>query len=177
MAIKRGLAGTQYRWTDLRFPFTRDKQGQTDLPDFDFTNLGLLFPQNDATEIAYIIAQFPHEARNSELRPHIHFVQEVAGQPTFQMDYRIIENGDNDAYKAFTTGLTASTFAFTWVSGDLLQVASFPSIDISGLTSVSWFMDIRVYRNDNVVTGDVLAKEFDIHYQTDDWGSRQEFIK
>ena len=92
------------------------------------------------------------------------------------MDYRIVENGDNNAYKAFTT-ITAATFAFTWVSGDLLQVASFPSIDISGLTSVSWLMDIKLYRDDNVVAGDVLVKEFDIHYTLDDWGSRQEFIK
>lgn len=178
MALLRGQAGGQLRWTDLRFPFTRDKQGQTDKPDFDFTNLGLLFPQNDATEIAYIIAQLPHEKYlTGELRPHIHFIQSVAAQPTFQMDYRVIEQGDNDAFKAFTTGLTASTFAFTWTSGDLMQIASFPAISLAGVTSVSAFLDIKIYRNDNTVVGDVLAKEFDMHYQIDDRGSRQEFIK
>lgn len=176
MSLHRGAHGTQYRWTDLKFPLTRDKQGQSSKPDYDFTNMGLLFPQNDATEIVYLITQFPHEGMNSELKPHIHFVQSVAQQPTFKMDYRIFENGDNDAYKAFGT-LTASTFAFTWTSGDLLQIAAFPSIDISALTEISWMMDIKLYRDDNTVTGDVLGKQFDIHYQMDDWGSRQEFIK
>lgn len=176
MSLHRGQQGGQYRWTDLKFPLTRDKQGQAQKPDYDFTNMGLLFPQNDATEIVYLTSQFPHEGRNSEIRPHIHFVQSVAAQPTFQIDYRIVENGDNNSYKGFTT-LSAVVFAFTWVSGDLMQIASFPSIDVSGLTSVSWMMDIKLYRNDNTVAGDVLGKEFDIHYQLDDWGSRQEFVK
>lgn len=176
MSVHRGAHGTQFRFTDMRAPATQVRQGALLKPDFDYTNLGLLFPQNDATEIAYIIMQAPHELQNDTIYPHIHFIQSVAQQPTFQMDYRIVENGDNNAYKAFTT-ITAATFAFTWVSGDLLQVASFPSIDISGLTSVSWIIDVKLYRNDNVVAGDVLVKEFDIHYTQDDWGSRQEFIK
>lgn len=176
MSLHRGLQGTQYRWTDARVPLTRDKQGQSSKPDYDFTNMGLLFPQNDATEIVYITLQAPHELRNFEIKPHIHFVQSVAAQPVWKMDYRIIENGDNDALKAFGT-LTAVSFAFTWVSGDLLQIAAFPAISITGLTSVSWMMDIKLYRDDNVVTGDVLGKEFDVHYQLDDWGSRQEFVK
>lgn len=176
MSVHRGAQGTQYRWTDLRFPLTRDKQGQSSKPDYDFTRMGLLFPQNDATEIVYLVTQFPHEGRNNELKPHVHFVQEVTDQPVWKIDYRIVENGDNDSFKAFST-LTAVVFAFTWVSDDLMQIASFPTIDISGLTSVSFMMDIKLYRDDNVVTGDVLGKQFDIHYQLDDWGSRQEFIK
>lgn len=176
MSVHRGAQGTQYRWTDLKFPLTRDKQGQSSLPDYDFTRMGLLFPQNDPTEIVYFTTQFPHWGRNMTLSPHVHFVQEVAQQPVWELQYRIVENGDNDSFKAFTP-LTASTFAFTWVSGDLLQIASFPDIDISGLTSISWMMDIQLWRDDNVVTGDVLGKQFDIHYQLDDWGSRQPFIK
>jgi len=31
--------------------------------------------------------------------------------------------------------------------------------------------------DDNVVSGEVLVKEFDIHYQIDSFGSRQEFVK
>ncbi len=61
MSVHRGASGGQLRWTDLRFAGGRDKQGNTQKPDYDYTNLGLLFPQNDATEIAYLIAQAPHE--------------------------------------------------------------------------------------------------------------------
>jgi len=58
---KVGMPGdSDIVWDDLRFPLTRDKQGQSDKPDFDFAGLGLLFPQNNNTEIVYLIAQFPH---------------------------------------------------------------------------------------------------------------------
>lgn len=174
--LHRGLSGQQYRWEDLRVPFTRDKQGQASKPDYDFTNMGLLFPQNNVTEIVYITLQAPHNIYNSELRPHIHYIQDSAAFPVFKMDYRIIENGDNDANKAFTT-LTTSTHLYSWISGDLLQKVIFPSIDISYITSLSFIMDVKIYRDDDIVTGDVLAKEFDVHYQIDGWGSREEFTK
>ena len=47
-------------WEDLRFPATQTKIGSNDLPHFDFTNIGLLFPREDTSEIIYIIAQMPH---------------------------------------------------------------------------------------------------------------------
>ncbi len=176
--ILRGAPGGQFRWTDLRFPAGRDKQGQTQKPDYDFTNMGLLFPQNDDGEIVFITGQMPHESLlEGSLSPHIHFIQEVAQQPVFKIDYRIWGGGDNDALKSFTT-ITSNGFAYTWVSGDLAQIAKFPAISTVGIfTSVSGMFDMKIYRDDNVVSGDVLVKEFDVHYQIDDRGSRQEFIK
>ncbi len=165
------------RWEDLRFPFSRDKQGQTQKPDYDYTNMGLLFPQNDPTEIVYIIAQMSHKMLvGSNFIPHIHFIQSVADQPTFKLDYRWVKQGDDDALKSFIT-ITASTFTFAWVSGDLLQVAVFPEIDGSDVMDISSFLDIKIYRDDNVVTGDVLAKEFDFHYKVDGNGSEFELVK
>lgn len=163
-------------WDDLRFPATRVRQGATTKPDFDITELGLLFPQNDATEIAYIIGQFPHDRKNgSNIRPHIHFVQDSSDQPVFKIDYRWYKNGD--AVPASWTTLTCDSFAFTYDSGSIMQICSFPEIDGSSIDSVSSIVDIRIYRDDNVVSGDVLMKEFDIHYQIDQIGSRQEFVK
>lgn len=168
--------GGQNRWDDLRFPATLIRQGATTKPDFDITNLGLLFPQNDSAEIAYIIGQMSHKMLlGSDLSPHIHFIQSVAQQPTFKIDYRWYKQG-NTVPGAFTT-ITASTFAFTWSSGDLMQIASFPDIDGSAIDAVSAIIDIKLYRDDNDVSGDVLVKEFDLHYQIDDRGSRQKFVK
>ena len=163
-------------WDDLRFPATRIRQGATSKPDFDTTNLGLLFPQNDNTEIAYIIAQMPHEWQlESGLKPHIHYVQDEAQEPVFKIDYRWYKNG-SDPTGSFTT-ITASTFEFTYTSGSIMQIVSFPEIDGTGIDTVSSILDIKLYRDDNVVTGDVLVKEFDIHYIKDSLGSRSEFIK
>lgn len=163
-------------WDDLRFPLTRDKQGQSDKPDFDFTNIGLLFPQNIPTEIVYIIGQFTHERKNgSDIKPHIHFVQTSASTPIFKIDYRWYKNGQ-DPSGSFTT-LTASTFTFTYVSGSIMQIVSFPTISGTAIDTVSSIIEIKLYRDDNVAIGDVLTKEFDIHYQKDTIGSRQEFVK
>lgn len=164
------------RWDDLRFPATRLRQGATLKPDFDTTNMGLLFPQNDDTEIAYVIGQMPHSyALETELRPHIHYVQDEAQEPVFKMDYRIYKNGE-DPTGGFTT-ITASTFAFVYTSGSIMQIVGFPAIDMTGIDTVSAIIEVKLYRDDNIVSGDVLVKEFDIHYQVDGEGSRQEFIK
>ena len=163
-------------WDDLPFPFTRDKQGQAAKPDFDFTDLGLLFPQNDPAEIVYLIGQFRHSRENgSDIHAHLHYWQDEADEPVFKMDYRWVKNG-SDPTVAYTT-LIASKFVFTYVSGTILQKALFPVIDGSAIDTVSSMMDIKFYRDDNVVAGDVLVKEFDIHFKRNTLGSRQEFVK
>lgn len=163
-------------YNDLKFPFTRDKQGQLSKPDFDFTNIGLLFPQNDATEIAYMVGQFSHARKNgSDIYPHVHFLQDGVTTPIFKIDYRWYKQGD-DPTGGFTT-LTASSFVFTYTSGSIMQVAVFPTIDGSNIDDISSMIEIKFYRDDNVVSGDVLTKEFDIHYEIDSLGSGQKFIK
>jgi len=163
-------------WDDLRFPLTRDKQGQNQKPDFDFTNMGLLFPQNNTTEIVYIIGQFSHSRKNgTDIKPHVHFLQDSSDEPVFKIDYRWYKNGD-DPTGSFTT-LTATDFVFTYTSGSIAQIVNFPTIDGSGINAVSSIIEIRLYRDDNVVSGDVLTKEFDIHYEIDTIGSRQLMAK
>lgn len=171
-----GTADSDLYWDDIRVPLTRDKQGQLQKPDYDFVNMGLLFPNSNPAEIIYISAQMSHGMLlGSNLYPHIHFVQAVPQQPTFKMDYRWYENGSNPL-GAFTT-VTAATFAFPWAGVPLLQIASFPPIDGSAITRVSSMLDIKLYRDDAVVPGDVLAKEFDMHYQIDSRGSQLQYIK
>ena len=164
------------QWDDLRFPATTVRQGSTLKPDFDTTDVGLLFPQNDPLEIAYIIGQMPHEWKlESEIKPHIHYIQDEVTVPVFKIDYRIYKNGD--APPAFTTLTTSGTPALTYTSGSIAQIMSFPAIDMTGIDAVSAIVDVKLYRDDNVVSGDVLVKEFDFHYQKDTFGSRQAFVK
>lgn len=171
----RTLADTvseQPRYDDYRVPFTRDKQGQTSLPDFDFTNLGLLFPQNDATEIVYLICQMPHSWRmGTPIHPHVHFIQSSSSVPVFKMDYRVY--GDGETPPATWTTIETSDLKYDYSSGDMLQKAYFPEIDMKDVL-LSSFIDVKFYRDDNVVSGDVLVKEWDFHYMLDGLGSREE---
>ena len=61
--------------------------------------------------------------------------------------------------------------------GSILQIVSFPDISASGIDTVSSVLDIKLYRDDNIVTGDILVKEFDIHFQIDSLGSDLEYTK
>jgi len=166
-------------WDDIRFPFTQTRVGALTKPDFDTTNVGLLFPQDDATEIVYILAQMEHIWKlESTISPHIHYIQSAAAQPTFKMAYRWYKNGATvpGSYTVISTA-DGSKGIFPYTSGSILQIAEFPDIAGTGIDTVSSFLDIKIYREDDDVTGDVLTKEFDIHIQIDAIGSLQEYTK
>lgn len=163
-------------WTDLRMPFTQAKQGNTSLPNFDYTNIGLLFPNNDPDEIVYMIAQFPHGRKlGAAVKPHIHWQQSAATAVVWKMEYKWVNNGG--LVPAAFTLLTADSNSFTWESGNLAQISPFGEITPTEGDGVSSYMLIKLYRDDATTAGDVLAFEFDIHYQIDTIGSKDEFVK
>jgi len=165
------------RWDDLRFPFTRDRQGVAAKPDYDFIRLGLLFPNDGPDEIVYVTDQFTHSWKEgSYIVPHIHWAQEEVATPTWKIDFRWYGNGQ-DPFVVFTT-YTATFEVFTYPgSGDILQISVFPNIFPPSVLGVSSFFDLKIYRDDTDVAGDVLGKGFDFHIQMDTTGSRTEFSK
>lgn len=154
---------------DLRFPATLLRQGALTKPDFDYTNVGLLFPQNDPAEVAFIIGQLPHAAAlhprtylaGTSIIPHIHYRQTGSSVPVFKLDYKWFNNGEAEP-ASFTT-ITTTGVKFTYTSGNFAQMLMFPAIDGTGKHTSSNLV-MKLYRDDNVVTGDVLVREFDIHY-------------
>jgi hypothetical protein len=173
------LQGTYTTWDDFSVPLTRDKQGQNEKPDYDFTNLGLLFPQNTASEIVYLVLQMPHRKRlGSSIQLHVHYIQSNATQPTFKADYKFYNNGAA-VPGSFTTVSTAdgNKGIFTYSSGSIMQIASFPPIVAPDSETVSANLDVKFYRDDNDLTGDCLAKYLDFHYEIDSFGSAGEFTK
>lgn len=168
------IEGIGPRWDDLKFPFTQTKQGANLKPDFDFTNIGLLFPQNDATEIVYIIGQIPHARQaGSPLKPHIHWRQSAATDVNWVMEYKICNNGEVPA--GTFTKLESTTKTFDYVEG-ITQITPLGEIDGTDI-KLSSILLMKIYRDDNTTTGDVLGYEMDIHYVIDSRGSRQEYIK
>ena len=171
---------TDTYWDDLKAPFSTSKLGILDKPDFDYDNVGVLFPQNDTAEIVYSIMQFSHSRKNgTDINPHVHWQQMNANDVVWKMQYKWFENGT--ATPATWTQLTESTDAFTYTSGNLLQITAFPTIDGSGITSVSSIFQVKVWRDDNVDGGagggDALGFEFDLHYEKDQPASANEYSK
>ena len=177
LSLPRGIIEHKVAWDDMTYGATRDKQGQSAKPDYDFTNLGLLFPQNDSEEAIFITDQFRHKmfvGTGAEIHPHIHWIQTGSALPVWKIDWRIHNNGDLEG--SWTTDVSSIGEKYTWASGRLVQISFFPAIDVAGL-DVSELFDFIVYRDDNVVSGDVLMKSFDFHYPIDTAGSRSEYTK
>ena len=166
-------------WDDMSVPGTVAIQGQSSKPDYDYTNLGLLFPQNSATEIANFIIQFSHsKLLESAIYPHVHYIQDEATSPIFKIDYKWYNNGA--AVPASWTTLSTADGAgavFTYSSGSILQILPFPAITGLSGEGVSSNLEVKLYRDDNVVSGDVLMKYFDVHYLKDASGSKQAYTK
>jgi len=172
-------ARKRIHWDDFSIPLTRDKQGQSTKPDYDFTNLGLLFPQNDATEIVYLVFQMSHAKKfGTDIKLHLHYIQNSADKPTFKIEYKWYNNGDT-VPGSWTTISTAdgNKGVFTYSSGDMLQIGSFPAISPPAGENVSSNLDVKFYREDNDMSGDCLGKYIDFHFQKDKEGSREEYKK
>lgn len=163
-------------WTDLRAPATTIRQGVSTKPDFNVDSLTLDFPYNDSGEVAYIVMQLPHDwVTGSEIRPHIHYLQNESDIPVFVIMYRWFENGQ--ATGAYTR-LESNGVVFSYTSGSIMQIMQFPSIDGSGIVGVSSCLQIKLYREEEAtITSDVQVVEFDIHYRVDSNGSDSEYIK
>lgn len=174
------MSGSATVWDDIFFPLTTTKQGQTDKPAFSATEVAYLFPQADPTQIMYIIAQLPHSRkRGSSLSPHVHWKQTQSGSVVFKMDYKWFPIGGSIP-AAFETHVM-NIPAVTYTSGSMHQL-TYGSL-ISGsvinesVIGVSSIMIIKLYRDDNTYTGNAVTYQFDIHYEKDTIGSRQQFVK
>jgi hypothetical protein len=168
-------AGAATYWDDLLMPLQQGKQGQTDQPAWDATNLGYLFPQNNATHILYLMCQIPHRWKEgTAIYPHVHWKQAANQTPVFKIDYKWTSLGG--AVPGAWTTYTMSTKAATYTSGTIHQLSYGAAIAGTGHT-ISSVMEIKLYRDDNAYTGNVLATSFDIHFESDLLGSRTEYTK
>jgi hypothetical protein len=180
------MYGSATIWDDILVPFSQARLGSASKPDFDYANVGLLFPQNDPSEKIYIVVQIPHSYKEgSDIFPHIHWQQTNASTPTWKMDYKWFNN--NETVPASFTTISPSSVVNTYVSGNLAQISSFGSITGAANSSggglspisktISSLLLVVIYRDDNVVTGDVLGFQFDIHIERNSIGSHSAFAK
>lgn len=167
---------TQY--DDLVFEMTPSRRNPaTTVPDWDNTRIGFLFPQNDPTEIINIAVQMPHSwKQGSDIYPHVHVQQEANQQAVFKLDYDWVNIGASITGTAWTT-YSMTSYVTSYVAGATHNILHNSSpISGSGKTMSSLFK-CKLYRDDNVYTGDMLASQFDIHIEKDSFGSNTEYTK
>lgn len=179
-----------YAWKDVKFPFYGRRLDSTaGHLDFDADELGVNFDDSSRYNVADqigIICQLNHNwVFESNLRPHIHWFQSSSDIPNMMMKYRVYKNGD--AIPTTWTKVAWNAHHMTYTSGTILQISSFPEIDMTGIDTVSPFVDIKIYRDtanasslfsgSDPLTGNALMKEFDFHKLIDGHGSDTELTK
>lgn len=175
--------GSGMAWDDLRFPAVginppgsiRDADRDTS----DTVYAGTLLYDADVEEMTAGQAQMPHSWKEgSTIHPHIHWAPTDAssGNVIWQLDYDIANVSGNFAGSYSTITITGV------VENDPTkhQLLEFGTIDMSGYslsTMILWRISRIGDSGDDTYSEEARLFEFDIHYQINSYGSRQEYIK
>ena len=173
------FVGNATVFEDLRAPATAiNPPGQVSDPDWDNANGGWLFDAG-STEILWILFQLPHAWKEgSTIYPHVHWspTNTNTGNVLWKIDYKWTNVDEVDA------GSATPVEALSAGSGTALthQMTSFTAQTGTGMT-ISSMLTIKLSRvggdGTDTYNADALLREFDIHYEIDTIGSRQELVK
>lgn len=158
--------------------------------DYNYTELTLDFGGNARypDEPVGIVTQLSHARRiDSDIRPHIHWMQDYAQQPNILIEYRMYNI--NDVPPAWTLkALTVDDNKFPYAGAGSQQLTEFNLPEGHGVgLGLSFTIDVKIYRDSlntsglfsgiDIYPGAWRAKYFDIHLERDMNGSREEFVK
>ena len=193
VANKLNSGTEELGWEDLRFPFSGLRlDSNSTRYSYDYVNGLVCFNSNSRypNEPISMIAQLPHSWKEeSQVRPHMHWIQTSSDQPNWLLAYRIYKNGDGTSIDSDYSNynfLTVESNVFPYASGNLVQISNFGMIDMTGV-GLSDCIHFVVFRDVFNTSGEferpessesnAYSIEFDIHYQSNSLGSREEFIK
>lgn len=172
-------------WDDLRFPAQGiNPPGQVSDPDIEGATGFSLFDSN-STETLGGAAQLPHSWREgTALIPHVHWTKtsSASGDVLWQLDYEIKNPGETFA-GTYANQLQVSSTVGGTPDGDTEWehlISSFGEIEVPDcLISCVMLWKVSRVGGDAADTygADARLLEYDIHYQIDDLGSKQQFTK
>jgi len=188
------FAGDAKVWEDYVVPFTSVKiRSETSPPDFaQFQDdgasstgvYGYAFDASALQEVFFTI-QMPHSWAGTAIHPHIHWSPETdaTGSVVWGMEYTWINYHPTTSleFPASTT-ITATSDP---IDGQALHhlITEFSSItptvdEQDGISSIIVVRFFRAAENDSdTYAADAFALSFDIHYERNTVGSREEFVK
>jgi hypothetical protein len=158
--------------------------------DYNFTELTLDFATNARypEEPVGIVIQTLHARKaDSDIRPHIHWIQNSDNNPNILVQYRWINN-EGVATSWTLKALTPADNKFAWSGVGMQQITELNLPAGHGVgKGLSATFDCKIYRDTaNISTlfsgvdtysGVWSAKYYDIHFEKDMGGSREEFVK
>lgn len=167
-----------YPWEDLRFPLSGFRlDSASSRYSYDFFNGGVLFDTNSRfpEEPLSMMVLMPHEwLEKDNIKPHIHWPQDVGGNVNWLLAYKKIRNGEDVtievSYGSHT--LLAGTEVFTYTSGTIAQITSFGEIDMTDMRAAD-LVHVVLFKDSANTSGefagadndDRLSYEMDVHYR------------
>lgn len=171
------LYGTATMWDDLMFPFSTGLAGGASYP-VNVPDSGYYTFVVDSTGVTkciqYMTVQLPHRWKEgSNLYFHVHYKHETAvGTPNFIVKYRWANVGAVVQPLAWNWQRLGTTTGTT----DKTHQMAYNSAGISGAgKTLSSLLFVQVYLR--TTPANVNAYQFDIHYEIDSMGSKEEIIK
>lgn len=168
-------------WDDYEFPINalRINPG-TSKPDYDYTEVELLF-DDASTETVVGNGHLPHNWKlKTHIYPHVHWIQRASGIVVWQLAFKIWDNNEQEPALFTEIETTEAIFAYTH-PGNLGQISSFAPIDMINISGISPNIKIRLSRLGgdvaDTLVGDAAMVKFDFHYEIDQPGSRQAYVK
>ena len=176
------VRGNDVVWDDLRFPVTNIRITGTNPASWETFNgfqvLGFEYQAvND--EQVYFIAQLPHGYKHgSNIRFHVHWTPQTDDSATVRWGFEYIWANKDDSLSGSSTTVYKDV-AINGNAGDHL-ITDIIEIDGTDKTLSSMLL-CRLFRNSSHGNDDfddiAYLLEADFHYQSDQVGSRQEYIK
>lgn len=170
-------------WEDIRVPLSRARTTGAGNPGYDtFKDGTLAFAFDKASdESVYLDIQIPHNYKlGTTMDAHIHWapLDTNAGGVVWCLEYTIQDVGG-------TFGSTTTDCARQVGSGTAFKHQIIDIEAITGTTAVSAILEGRLFRDADSSQGkgtddydnDAFGLSFDLHYQIDSLGSRQELVK
>jgi len=184
--------GTAQCWDEISNSFIgRNLDSSVGRVDFNMTDLTLDFQDNARypNEPVGNIKQMLHaRVPDSDIRPHVHWMQSSDNVPNILIEYRWINNAGSPTPWTLKA-LTASDLKFTYDdSGDMQQISEFNLPAGHGVgKGLSVNFEVKIYRDSDDTSelfgknddysGVWAVKYYDIHILKDMLGSREEFTK
>lgn len=135
---------------------------------------GVLATDADTINVKY---QLKHATKpGSNFKIHLHWKQTNNTVRTIEGKHRIQKNGQatTSAWQNFSA--TTNNSIYTYVSGDLNQITSITTIDLTN-TGLSDIIQVRFTRTDNNNGADMYCFMCDAHYEGNSLGSNSEYQK
>lgn len=178
-------------WDDIRFPLVGQRLDvSAGRIDYNYDDCSVDFQDNalyDDDPVCFIAQMHHKKLLGSAIELHLHWMQNQDEIPNWLIGYRWINIGEALPLVGAETLVAWTDNIATYSAGNIQQLTEFGSITKPVADTLSSILHIRLFRdtdNDSLLfagadpyVGGAQAVEFDIHYQIDSLGSREEYVK